>query len=72
MAVRSLEKGEAARAEILDAVPDADLLVRHIDLADLSSVRLFSQLLLKEGFAIDVLVNNGAMWLQAVRGCGPT
>ncbi|MGH9273945.1 MAG: SDR family NAD(P)-dependent oxidoreductase, partial [Acidimicrobiales bacterium] len=36
MAVRDLDKGAAAMEEILAAVPDAQLDVRPLDLADLS------------------------------------
>ena len=61
MAVRSLEKGEAAKAEILDAVPSGALEVRHIDTADLASVRRFAQELLDEGSALDVLINNAGV-----------
>ena len=39
MAVRTMAKGEQARAEILARHPGARLEVRRIDLADLASVR---------------------------------
>ena len=42
MAVRSLDKGQAARADILAQNADARIDVRRIDLADLSSVRAFA------------------------------
>ncbi|MGG7508579.1 SDR family oxidoreductase [Plantibacter sp. YIM 135249] len=61
MAVRTPEKGEAARAEILRSVPDAQLEVRRIDLADLSTVHAFAQGLLDDGRPIDVLVNNAGV-----------
>jgi NAD(P)-dependent dehydrogenase (short-subunit alcohol dehydrogenase family) len=61
LAVRTPAKGEDARREILDAVPDADLEVRRIDLADLASVRDFARQLLDEGRPIDVLVNNAGV-----------
>ncbi|MGG7465014.1 SDR family oxidoreductase [Plantibacter sp. YIM 135347] len=61
MAVRTPEKGEAARAEILRSVPDAQLEVRRIDLADLSTVHAFAQGLLEDGRPIDVLVNNAGV-----------
>src|SRR5882757_1865178 len=61
MAVRTPEKGEAARAEILRDVPGAKLEVRRIDLADLSSVRAFAQDLLDEGAPLDVLINNAGV-----------
>ena len=39
MAVRTIAKGEQARAEILAQHPSAQLEVRRVDLADLASVR---------------------------------
>ena len=48
MAVRTVAKGEQARAEILARHPGARLEVRRIDLADLASVRDFSDGLLAE------------------------
>src|SRR5262249_53369984 len=38
LAVRTLAKGEQAREEMLAAHPSADIQVRRLDLADLSSV----------------------------------
>ncbi|MCU1528509.1 MAG: family NAD(P)-dependent oxidoreductase, partial [Frondihabitans sp.] len=43
MAVRSIDKGEAARAEIVAQDPEARIEVRHLDLADLSSVHAFAE-----------------------------
>lgn len=61
LAVRNLAKGEAARAAVLSraaaaGVPDANVEVQHLDLADLASVRTFSAGL--EQGSIDCLVNN--------------
>ena len=42
MASRSAEKGEAARTEILKAVPDGKIKVMQLDLGDLESVRSFA------------------------------
>ncbi|MFB9659970.1 SDR family oxidoreductase [Glycomyces mayteni] len=61
MAVRSPERGEAARAEIGAAVPDADLDVRRLDLADLASVRRFAEDLLADGRPVHTLVNNAGV-----------
>jgi NAD(P)-dependent dehydrogenase (short-subunit alcohol dehydrogenase family) len=61
MAVRSLEKGEAARNEILTQLPDAQLEVRHLDLAELSSVRAFADQLIADNSPIDILLNNGGV-----------
>jgi len=58
MAVRTIAKGEAARAEILAAHPQAQLEVRRLDLADLASVQDFADRLIADGTPIDLLVNN--------------
>lgn len=61
MGVRSLEKGQAARAAIEAAVPGAQLDVQRIDLADLSSVRAFAEAVLSDGDSLDTLVNNAGV-----------
>ena len=61
MGVRSIEKGEAARADILRQAPAADIEVRHVDLADLASVRAFADTLLADGRPLHVLVNNAGV-----------
>ena len=61
MAVRTPEKGEAARAEILRAHPAASLEVRRVDLADLGSVAEFAEGLLADGTPLDTLVNNAGV-----------
>lgn len=64
MAVRTPEKGEQARQEILAEHPNAKLEIRRIDLADLQSVREFA-----EGVTgpIDVLVNNAGVMTPPTR-----
>ncbi|RTL65674.1 MAG: SDR family NAD(P)-dependent oxidoreductase [Pseudonocardiaceae bacterium] len=61
MAVRNTAKGEAARNDILRANPSADLEVRRVDLADLSSVREFAQTLIDDGRPLHTLVNNAGV-----------
>ncbi len=61
MAVRTISKGEAARAEILAEHPDAQLEVRRIDLADLASVREFADGLIADEPHLDLLVNNAGV-----------
>ncbi|MEO8262405.1 MAG: SDR family NAD(P)-dependent oxidoreductase [Pseudolysinimonas sp.] len=63
MAVRTVSKGEAARDEILDAVPGAQLEVRHLDLADLASVRTFAAGIDR----VDTLVNNAGVMAPPTR-----
>jgi NAD(P)-dependent dehydrogenase (short-subunit alcohol dehydrogenase family) len=67
MAVRTPAKGERARAEILARHPEARLEVRRVDLADLASVREFSEGLLAEGTPVDVLINNAGVMAPPTR-----
>ena len=67
LAVRSLEKGEAAKAAILQEAPSATLDVRHLDLADLASVREFAAGIVTDGRPLDVLVNNAGVMIPPQR-----
>jgi NAD(P)-dependent dehydrogenase (short-subunit alcohol dehydrogenase family) len=58
MAVRDTAKGERAAATIRTGVPNAELTLRRLDLADLSSVRTFASE--AEG-PIDLLINNAGV-----------
>jgi len=63
MAVRNLEKGQAARDKILAASPGADLRLQPLDLASLESVRNAADALRADYPRIDLLINNaGVMW----------
>ncbi|MCU1406061.1 MAG: short chain dehydrogenase [Glaciihabitans sp.] len=61
LAVRNLDKGYAASDEIRRSVPDAELDVRHLDLAELSSVRDFAAGILEMAQPVSVLVNNAGV-----------
>ena len=61
LAVRSPEKGEAARAEILRDAPGAAIPVRRLDLADLSSVRAFAAGIIEDKKPLHALVNNAGV-----------
>ena len=61
LAVRSPEKGEAARAEILRDAPGAAIQVRRLDLADLSSVRAFAAGIIEDKKPLHALVNNAGV-----------
>src|ERR1700684_2717861 len=67
MAVRTVAKGDQAPAGILARHPGASLEVRRIDLADLASVREFSEGLLAEGTPVDALINNAGVMAPPTR-----
>jgi NAD(P)-dependent dehydrogenase (short-subunit alcohol dehydrogenase family) len=67
MAVRTMAKGEQARAEIVAAHPGAKLDIRRIDLADLASVAEFSDGLIADGTPVDVLINNAGVMAPPTR-----
>src|SRR5262245_15917388 len=67
LAVRTLAKGEQARAEILAEHPNAAVQVRRLDLADLSSVHDFTDRLVAEGRPVDLLLNNAGMMMSPRR-----
>lgn len=71
MAVRTPSKGEAARAEIEAEVPGARLEVRHLDLAELASVRAFAAELVADGAPVHVLVNNAGVMAPSSRFTTP-
>jgi dehydrogenase/reductase SDR family member 12 len=58
LAVRSEQRGERARAQIVARSPGSDVQVDLCDLSDLKSVRRFAELLGGETGRLDVLVNN--------------
>jgi NAD(P)-dependent dehydrogenase (short-subunit alcohol dehydrogenase family) len=61
LAVRTPDKGERARAEILAEHPSARVQVRRLDLADLASVRDFADRLIAQGRPLDMLLNNAGL-----------
>jgi NAD(P)-dependent dehydrogenase (short-subunit alcohol dehydrogenase family) len=63
LAVRSVDKGEAAAGAILQSHPKAALEVRHLDLADLSSVEAFAQDLAQDYTQLDLLINNAGVMI---------
>ena len=66
MAVRDVDRGQAAAERIRDDVPDARLRVVHLDLADLASVRDFVVAEGHEG-PLDLLINNAGLMVVPVR-----
>jgi NAD(P)-dependent dehydrogenase (short-subunit alcohol dehydrogenase family) len=63
LAVRNLEKGNAALASIVAAKPHADVTLQELDLSSLDSVRAAADALRSAFPRIDLLINNaGVMW----------
>lgn len=61
MACRNPEKGEAALAGVREDVPDADVSLARLDLADLSSVRDFASVFSEQNGSLDGLLNNAGV-----------
>lgn len=67
MAVRTVEKGEKAAAEIRARFPAAQIEVRRLDLADLASVKEFAEGIIADGTALDILLNNAGVMMLPER-----
>lgn len=61
LAVRSVARGESARADIAGTVPGASLEVMRLDLASLASVRAFAEDFQARHDALHLLVNNAGI-----------
>lgn len=61
IAARDMEKGESAMTAIHGSVPDAQIEVMQLDLADLDSIRAFTTLFLQEHPSLDLLINNAGV-----------
>jgi NAD(P)-dependent dehydrogenase (short-subunit alcohol dehydrogenase family) len=65
IAVRNLDKGEAAKSTIVEAYPDATVQVQSLDLASLDSVRKAAADILERHDHLDLLINNaGVMYTE--------
>lgn len=61
MACRNLQKAENAKNEILNKVPDADLMVMELDLNSLLSVRKFAASFSEKFDRLDLLIENAGI-----------
>ena len=61
MACRSVQRGNQAKEEILQALPHAQLEVTELDLADLESVRRSAETLRSDLDRLDLLINNAGV-----------
>jgi NAD(P)-dependent dehydrogenase (short-subunit alcohol dehydrogenase family) len=62
-ACRSVTKGEEARKKILQQYPDANIVVFELDLASLSSIRIFVSEYKKKFQTLDILFNNAGIMM---------
>ena len=67
MASRSIDKGAKAKAEIDQAHPAAKIIVRQLDLMDLSSINDFAKEINTTYDRLDVLVNNAGIMMTPYR-----
>ena len=63
MACRNPEKAEAAMGRILEEFPESDVSNSVLDLADLSSVRSFSERFSSRSDRLDILINNAGVMI---------
>lgn len=67
LAIRNADKGKTALADLKAALPDANLAIELVDLADLSSIRAFAERLNGQGRPIHILVNNAGVMAPPTR-----
>ncbi|XP_038059217.1 retinol dehydrogenase 11-like [Patiria miniata] len=69
LACRNLQKGEDAAKEIKTRTGNSEVVVRHLDLASLQSVREFANKIIESEERLDILVNNaGVALIQTPQG----
>ena len=61
LAVRNIEKGEAALAALTNLHPKAQIRVIQLDLADLESIRAFAEEFKNSCDKLDILINNAGL-----------
>jgi NAD(P)-dependent dehydrogenase (short-subunit alcohol dehydrogenase family) len=63
MACRNTNKGNEARNQLLQLIPDAKLVVMELDLSDLDSVRTFAATFQSSYEKLDMLMNNAGVMI---------
>lgn len=62
LACRNLQKAEEAKKKILKELSDGgDVVVRHLDLSSMRSVRQFARETYEQESRLDILINNAAV-----------
>ena len=67
MTARNIQKGNNAIAEIKSEIPNADVELMQLDLADLASVRVFTKDFKAKFHKLDVLINNAGVMMPVDR-----
>jgi len=63
LACRNSDKGEMAKNELLKTIPQAQIVVMTLNLADFSSVRTFAERFNREFDRLDILLNNAGIMM---------
>lgn len=63
LACRNIEKGEQAKKSILEFDNKANIIVSKLDIADLDSIRQFSNQYKSDNTHLDVLINNAGIMM---------
>lgn len=63
LAVRNIEKGNKAKQTIVGDFPYAKIEVMHVDVANLESIRFFSEQLKSDFSSLDLLINNAGVMM---------
>ncbi len=63
LAVRNMEKGNAAIEQIKTQLPGAAIFTMHLDLADLSSIHTFAKAFKDQYQRLDLLINNAGVMI---------
>lgn len=61
MACRSVERGEAARKEVIERSGSQNVYLRQLDLGSLKSIRKFAQDFIADETRLDILINNAGI-----------
>ena len=71
LACRNLQKAEDVAKEIKSSTGNSEVVVRHLDLSSLQSVRKFAQQIIETEDRLDILINNAGKqsgeWIQSLQ-----
>ena len=71
LACRNLQKAEDVAKDIKSSTGNSEVVVRHLDLSSLQSVREFAQQIIETEDRLDILINNAGKqsgeWIQSLQ-----